>query len=401
MRTRRTPSPRVRGEGRGEGASPLGSNVRERASIDFAARFRIAATPPHPNLLPARRGEGGASGAARRGGWHRREFITLLGGAAAAALLRPRAARAQQPAMKRIGVIMGQAEYSREGRQQGDALREGLQQFGWTDGRNIRIDFHWDVGEPHRAQLIAKDIVAVNPDLIVSHAGPASTALAQLTKTIPIVFVNVADPVGLGLVSSYARPGGNATGFTNFEPSMGGKWVEVLKDLDPGIRRVAILFHPETAPEEGKFYLPSFEAASAALGVESVEAPVHDAAGIEQAIDNFARQPNGAMIAMPDLFTGVNSDLIIRMTVSHQLPFIAAFRTFTDGGGLVSYGSNPIDIFRRGASYVDRILKGEKPADLPVQAPTKFELVINLKTARALGLTVSHDFLLRADDVVE
>ena len=329
----------------------------------------------------------------------RREFITFLGGATAAW---PLPLRAQQPdRMRRISVMMLFSEDDRFGREEADALREGLHDLGWTDDRNIRVDFHWDVGEAGRVQLIAKDIVAGQPDLIVSQASPATAAVAKLTKTIPIVFVTVAEPVALGLVASYARPGGNVTGFSNFEPSMGGKWLEVLKDLDPRIRRIAILFNPETAPAGGKFFLPSFMAAGAALGVEAIQAPVHDAAGIEQAIDALAQEPNGGLVAMADTFTGFNKELMIRSALSHRLPLIGSYRTFADAGALVSYGANPTDQFYRVASYVDRILKGENAADLPVQEPTKFELVISLKTAKALGLTISRDFLLRADDIVE
>jgi putative ABC transport system substrate-binding protein len=329
----------------------------------------------------------------------RREFIALFGGAAVAW---PLAARAQQgERMPRIGVMMALPEDNREGRQQADALREGLQDLGWSDGRNIRIDFHWDVGEPGRAQVIAKDILAALPDLIVSHTVLPTTAVCQLTKSIPIVFVSVPDPVALGFVSSLARPGGNATGFTNFEPSISGKWVEILKDLDPRIRRVAILFNPETAAASGKYYLPSFKAAGDALGIEAIEAPVHNAAEIEQAIDALAREPNSALVTMAEIFTTLNKALIIRLAANDRLPLMCPFRFFTEEGALVSYGISLTDLFHRTATYVDRILKGAKPADLPVQAPTKFEMVINLKTAKALGLTVSHDFLLRADEVIE
>jgi len=240
-----------------------------------------------------------------------------------------------------------------------------------------------------------------NPDLIVSHTISVTTAVFQLTKTIPIVFVNVPDPVALGLVSSFARPGGNVTGFTNFEPSMGGKWVEVLKDLDPHTRRIAILFNAETAPAGGKLYLAPFKTTAAALGIEPIEAPVHNASEIEEAIGSFAREPNGGLVAMSDISTFVNRAIIIRLAANNHLPLIAAFRNFTDDGALVSYGPSIPDIFRRAASYVDRILKGAKPGDLPVQMPNKLELVINLKTAKALGLTVGHDFLLRADEVIE
>jgi putative tryptophan/tyrosine transport system substrate-binding protein len=331
----------------------------------------------------------------------RREFIAL-GSAAAAALIWPRAACAQEPErMRSIGVMMSEAEDDPVGRRRVDALRQGLQELGWTDSQNIRIDLHWDLVAPARVQKIASDIVASRPDLIVSQGSPPTAAALQLTKSIPIVFVNVTAPDGQGFVASYARPGGNVTGFSNFEPSMGGKLVEVLKDLDPRIRRVAMVFNPETAPGGGKFLLPSFHAAGAPLGVEPIEAPLHSAAEIDQAFDAVARAPDGGLVIMPDNFTAANVDLISRSALNHRLPLISAYRYYTDAGGLVSYGIDNIDPFHRAASYVDRILKGEKPADLPVQAPTKYELVVNLKTAKALGLTVSHEFLLRADDTVE
>jgi putative tryptophan/tyrosine transport system substrate-binding protein len=329
----------------------------------------------------------------------RREFITLLGGVAVGRLL---SARAQQPvSMRRIGVMMAFAEDDRGARQQADALRRGLQELGWADGSNIRVDLHWDVRERARAEVIAKDIIAVQPDLIVSHAVTATSAVSRLTKTIPIVFVNVFDPVTLGFVSSFARPGGNITGFTSLEPSLGGKWLEILKDLDPRIWRVAMLFNPETAAAGGKLYLTSFKAAGEALGIETIEARVHDPGGIEKAIDAMARQPNGGLVAMADAFTYANREMIVRLANNNHLPFIAAFRPFTDAGGLISYGIDQFDIFHRAASYVDRILKGAKPADLPVQAPTKYELVINLKTAKAVGLTVPPTLLAVADEVIE
>jgi putative ABC transport system substrate-binding protein len=327
---------------------------------------------------------------------NRRDFITLLGGAAAW----PAAARAQQAdRMRRIGVMMLFPEDNRYGREQADALRRGLQDLGWTDGRNIRIDFHWDIGEPGRAQLIAKDIIAVQPDLIVSQGAAATPAVAGLTKSIPIVFVGITDPVAGGMIPSYARPGSNVTGFSNFEPSMAGKWVEVLKDIDPGIRRAAILFYPDTVLTRP--FLTAFEAAGASLGVEPIEAPVRDIAEIEPAIDAFARQPNGALVGMPESFIGQNIELICRSALSHRLPLIGGYPTYTDTGALVSYGINARDLFHRAAAYVDRILKGAKPADLPAQTPTKFEMVINLKTAKALGLNLSREFLLLADEVIE
>jgi putative tryptophan/tyrosine transport system substrate-binding protein len=329
----------------------------------------------------------------------RRSFLTALGGAAAA-LLRSRAAHAQTT-VKRIAVMMAQPEDNYSVRQEADALRQGLEELGWTGARNIRIDFHWDVSEPARAQMIAKDVIVAQPDLIVSHATPATSAASQLTKTIPIVFVNAGDPVVLGFVANYAHPAGNVTGFTNFEPAMGGKWPEVLKDVDPQIRRIAILFNPETAPAGGTLYLASFKDAGVALGVEPIEAPVHDAAAIEQAIDAFAREPNVGVAAMADNFTVLNREFIVRSALSHRLPLVAPYRSFPEQGGLISYGINTVDMFHSAASYVDRILKGEKPADLPVQAPTKFEMVINLKTAKALGLTVPPSLLAIADDVIE
>jgi putative ABC transport system substrate-binding protein len=329
----------------------------------------------------------------------RRDFIKVVGGSA---VTWPLAARAQQPdRMPRVDVLMGLSEDNPEAPRQADALRAGLKELGWTEGRNIQINFHWRAGERVQAEAIAKQIVASQPDLIVTHTSTASSAAFQLTKAIPIVFVNVSDPIAIGLVSSFARPGGNVTGFTNLEHSMGGKWVEVLTDLDPRIRRVAILFNPETAPTGGKIFLPSFRAASATLGVEPIEAPVHTAAEIEQAIETLARTPHGSLIAMADIFPAQNRGQIISLALTHRLPLIGAYRAFADEGGLASYGVDKFDQFRRVASYVDRILKGAKPADLPVQSPTKLELVINVRTAKALGLTISHDFLLRADEVIE
>jgi putative ABC transport system substrate-binding protein len=329
----------------------------------------------------------------------RRQFITLIGGAAVAW---PLALRAQQPnGMRRVGVIMNLPEADRSGRAQVDALRDGLRDLGWTEGRNIHINFHWDAAEPGRALEVARDIVATRPDLIFSNTTPATAAVVQLTKTIPIVFANVADPVALGFVASYTRPGGNVTGFSAFEPSMGGKWVQILHDIDPRIRRIAILFNPETAPAGGKFFLPAFKAAGTALEVETIEAKVHNASGIEQAIETLSGETGGGLAAMPDTFTGSNRDFITRLALKHRLPLIAAYRVFSDVGGLVSYGPSTTDLARRAASYVDRILKGEKAAELPIQAPTKFELVINLGTAKALGLTMPPTLLAQADEIIE
>jgi putative tryptophan/tyrosine transport system substrate-binding protein len=296
---------------------------------------------------------------------------------------------------------MNLPEADRSGRAQANALRDGLRELGWMEGRNIHIDFHWDAAEPGRALEVAREIVATRPDLICSIATPATAAVVQSTKTIPIVFANVADPVALGFVASYTRPGGNVTGFNSFEPSMGGKWVEILHDLDPRIRRIKILFNPDTAPAGGKFFLPPFKAAGTALGIETIEAQAHNTPEVEQAIETLAGETGGGLAAMPDTFTGSNRDFIVRLALKHRLPLVAAYRVFSDVGGLVSYGPNTADLARRAASYVDRILKGEKAADLPIQAPTKLELVINLRTAKALGLTVPPTLLVQADDVIE
>jgi putative ABC transport system substrate-binding protein len=327
----------------------------------------------------------------------RREFIGLVSGAAAW----PLAVRAQRSdAMRRIGLMISVPEDDRSGRGQADALLEGLRGLGWNEGRNIRIDLY-GIAEPSRALAVAKDLVAKQPELICSIATPATAAVVQATKTIPIVFANVADPVSLGFVASYARPGGNVTGFSAFEPSIGSKWVEILRDLDPRIQRITLLFNPDTAPGRGDFFLPSFRAAGTAFGVETVEARVHDAAGVEQAIDALAGKSRGGLVVLPDAFTGSNRNLIIRLALNHRLPSVAGYRTFPDAGGLISYGSNSSDLARHAATYVDRILKGEKPADLPIQAPTKLEMVINLKTAKAIGLTVPPALLTRADEIIE
>jgi putative ABC transport system substrate-binding protein len=327
----------------------------------------------------------------------RREFITLVGGATAW----PFIANGQQPdPLRRVALILSVPADDRPGRAQAEALREGLQELGWTEGRNIQIDLH-GIAEPGQALGIAKDVVANRPEVICSLASPGTVAVVQVTKTIPIVFGNVADPVALGLVTSYARPGGNVTGFSAFESSIGGKWVEILRDFDTRIRRITILFNPNTAPARGKYFLPSFKTAGKALGLETVEAQVYDAAGIEQAIEVLSSEASGGLVVMPDAFTGLNRDLIIQLAAKRQLPLIAGYRSFSDFGGLVSYGPSIINLAYRTASYVDRILRGEKPAELPIQAPTKFEMVINLGTAKALGLAVPPTLLAQANDVIE
>ncbi len=329
----------------------------------------------------------------------RREFITLLGGAAAAW---PLAARAQQPErMRRIGVLMAYAESDREGQACVAAFREGLQKLGWTEGRNIRIDTRWATpGDAEAMQRFAKELVALQPDLILSHNTPTTAALLQQTRTIPIIFANVSDPVGSGFVASFPRPGGNVTGFTNMEPTMAGKWLELLKEIAPRVNRVAFLFNPATAPY-AEYYLNPFKAAAASFAVEAIAAPVRDTSELESVIAAQAREPNGGLIVMPDTFTTAHRAEITSLAARYRLPAVYPFRFFTELGGLLSYGNDLLDNFRRAATYADRILKGAKPSELPVQAPVKFELVINLKTAKALGLDVPLHLQQRADEVIE
>jgi putative ABC transport system substrate-binding protein len=329
----------------------------------------------------------------------RRAFITLIGGAAAAW---PLGARAQQSErMRRIGVLMGAfAESDREGQTFVAAFREGLQKSGWTEGRNIRIDTRWVAGETEGMQRLAKELVALQPDLIVSANTPTTAALLQQTRTIPIIFVNVADPVGSGFVASLSRPGGNITGFITMEPTMGGKWLELLKEIAPPVTRVALLFNPATATYFD-IYLKPFKAAALSFGVEAIAAPVHDSSDIESVLAAQVREPNGGLIVVPDVFLIAHRETITSLAARYRLPAVYPFRMFTDVGGLLSYGNELIDNYRRTASYVDRILKGEKPNELPVQIPVKFELVINLKTAKALGLEVPLFLQQRADEVIE
>jgi putative ABC transport system substrate-binding protein len=328
----------------------------------------------------------------------RRAFIGLLGGAAAAW---PLAARAQQPGgMRRIGVLMAYAESDSEGQAWVAAFREGLQKLGWTEGRNIRIDIRWGALDAESMQRFAKELVALQPDLILSQNTPTTVALLQQTRTIPIIFANVADPVGSGFVASFPRPGGNVTGFINVEPTVAGKWLELLKEIAPRVNRVALLFNPATAPHF-EYWLNPFKAAAASFGVEPIVAPVRDMSELESVVAAQAREPNGGLIVMPDSFTNVHRAEIISLAARYRLPAVYGYRFFADLGGLLSYGNHPPDNFRRAATYADRILKGAKPGELAVQAPVKFELVINLKTARALGLDVPLSLQQRADEVIE
>jgi putative ABC transport system substrate-binding protein len=328
----------------------------------------------------------------------RREFITLLGAAAAW----PLAARAQQPErMRRIGVLMGYPESDSEAQTKIAAFRDGLQKLGWTEGRNTRIDTRWATpADAESMERFAKELVALQPDLILSSTTPTTAALLQQTRTIPIVFATVADPVGSGFVASFPRPGGNVTGFVVFEASLAGKWLELLKEIVPRVNRITFLFNPATATY-AEFYLNPFKAAAESFAVEAIAAPVRDRSELESVVSAQAREPNGGLIVMPDSFTDLHRAEIASLATRYRLPAVYPRRIFTEVGGLLSYGIDQLDNFRLAATYADRILKGEKPADLPVQAPTKFELVINLKTAKMLGLEVPPTLLARADEVIE
>jgi putative ABC transport system substrate-binding protein len=329
----------------------------------------------------------------------RREFITLLGAAAASW---PLAARAQQGEhMRRIGVLMAYAESDPEAQAWVAAFREGLQKLGWTEGRNIRIDTRWTTPDDAEAmQRFAKDLVALQPDLIVSNNTPTTAALLRQSRTIPIIFALVADPVSPGFVANFPRPGGNVIGFITMEPTMSGKWLELLKEIAPRVTRVAGLFNPATVPH-AEYWLHPFKAAAASFAVEAIAAPVHDRSELESVIAAQAREPNGGLIVMPGAFMTAHRAEVTSLAARYRLPAISPYRFYTELGGLLSYGYDQLDNFRRAATYADRILKGAKPSELPVQAPVKFELVINLKTAKALGLDVPSLLRQRADEVIE
>ena len=325
----------------------------------------------------------------------RRKFLAALGGAAAAW---PLAARAQQAErVRRIGVLMNVGADDPEGQARIVAFVQGLQQSGWSDGRNVRIDIRWGGGDPERIRKYAAELVALAPDAILATNTMVVGPLQQATHTVPIVFVQVIDPVGAGIVSTLARPGGNTTGFTVFEYGMCGKWVELLKEIAPGVRRVAVLRDLAT----GIAQLAAIQAVAPSFSVELSVIGVQDADEIESAVAAFARSPNGGLIVTASPLALIYRELISMLAARHRLPAVYSFRYFVTAGGLISYGPNSIDPYRRAAGYIDRILKGEKPAELPVQAPTKYELVINLKTARALGLEVPATLLARADEVIE
>jgi putative ABC transport system substrate-binding protein len=327
----------------------------------------------------------------------RREFITLLGGAAAAL---PLAARAQQPQrMRRVGVLIGLTADDPELLTRIGALLQALEQMGWTDGRNIRIEYRWGSADAERIRKHAGELVALAPDVLLAAGTPTVSALQHVTRTVPIVFVGVADPVGGGLVASLASPGGNTTGFTVYEYAISGKWLELLKEAAPRIQRAAILRDSDTIAGGGQF--GAIQSLAPTLGVEVSPVNVHDAEKIERAVTAFARSPNGGIIVTGSPLTTFHRDLIVTLAARQRLPAVYPYRFFVTGGGLISYGPDVTDQYRRAAGYIDRILKGEKPADLPVQQPTKYELVVNLKTAKTLGLEIPATVLARADEVIE
>ena len=328
----------------------------------------------------------------------RREVIALFGGAAASSLLQPRAARALQPERtRRIAVLMNVAADLGQPRVTG--FQQALQQLGWIDGHNVQVDVRWGENDVDRDRKYAAELLALAPDVILASGTPSVAALQRVTRTLPIVFVGVSDPVGAGVVDSLARPGGNATGFMNFEYSLSGKWLELLKQIAPGLTRAAVLRDATNPAGSAEFGV--IQAAAQLLGVELSPVGVRDAGEIERSVAAFAGSANGGLVVAPSASVSIHHELIIALAARHKLPAVYVYRFMVTGGGLISYGPNPVDQYRGAAGYVDRILKGEKPADLPVQAPTKYELVVNLKTAKALGLTIPPSVLTRADEVIE
>jgi len=327
----------------------------------------------------------------------RRAFISLLSGAAVAW---PLAAQAQQAErVRRVGVLMNLTADDLEASPRVTALAQGLQQSGWTVGRNVRIDYRWGAVDADHSRRYAAELVALASDVILASGSPTVAALQQATRTVPIVFVNIVDPVGAGFVDSLAQPGGNATGFILYEYGLSAKWLELLKEIAPELKRVAVLREALVASGIGQ--LAVIQAAAPSFGVEVRPVSVRDANEIERAVTAFARSSNGGLIVTGSTLTAVHRDLIIALAARHRLPGVYPFRYYATSGGMISYGPDTTDPFRRAAGYVDRILKGAQPADLPVQAPTKYELVINLKTAKALGIDVPPTLIARADEVIE
>ena len=326
----------------------------------------------------------------------RREFITALVGAAAW----PVAARGQQSGeTRRIGALIAFAKDDPETEERLAAFRQGLAKRGWVEGRNIHIDYRFAAGRGDQFPVFAKELVAMQPDVILGHTPGGTVALQRETHTIPIVFVNVSDPIGMGFIATLPRPGGNLTGVLHYEATIVGKWLAMLKEIAPRLTRAALLANPKVSSYQ--YFLRSAEATAPALGIDLTDSPVQTAADIERAIEALARTPNNGLILPPDASTIVHRDLVVALAARHRLPAVYALKTFVTAGGLMSYGTDQNDLFRLAASYIDRILRGEKPSDVPVQQPTKFELVVNLKTAKTLGLTVPDTVLARADEVIE
>ena len=330
----------------------------------------------------------------------RRDFIRLCGGAVALAGLRPFAARAQQTRVRRIGFLMALPEHDPAAQGEIDALQQGLRQAGWTAGSNVTIDYRWPGSDVDRVGVAAAELVALRPDLLIARSTPSTAALLRETRTIPIVFVQVAEPIGSGFVASLARPGGNVTGFTNFELSIGGKWLELLKEVSPGLKRVGFMYNPQTAPFAGLF-ITSSEAAARSLGIEGIAKPVQSATDIDAVLDTLGREANAGLVCIPDTSNTSHRDVIIAAAARNRVPAVYAFNDFARAGGLMVYAVDTTDLLRRAGGYADRIFKGASPAELPVQQPTKFTLAVNLKTAKALGLDVPQSVLVRADDVIE
>jgi ABC-type uncharacterized transport system substrate-binding protein len=327
----------------------------------------------------------------------RREFITLLGGAAATW---PLAARAQQAErVRRIGVLMNFAENDPEAKSRLAALRHGLERRGWSEGRNVHLDYRFTAVSAERTEVLAKELVALHPDVILANSSAVAVVLQRETRAIPIVFVNVSDPIGLGFIASLARPGGNFTGVLHLEASIVGKWLAMLKEIAPSLTRAALMGNPKTTSFD--YFVQSAQATATSLAIELVPAHVETSADIERSIEAFARVPDGGLVLPPDSTTIAHRDLVIALAARHRLPAVYPIQLFVAAGGLMSYGTDQNDMFRLAASYIDRILRGDKPADLPAQAPTKFETAVNLKTAKALGLTVPPGLLLAADEVIE
>ena len=327
----------------------------------------------------------------------RREFVTLVGGAAAWPFL----VGAQGNAIRRLGVVMNYAETDPEAKRFLAAFTEKLAELGWIDGRNLRMDVRWAPGSLDRMRAFAKELVELHPDVILANSTPVTAEFQRETRTIPIVFVVVSDPVGSGFVASLPRPGGNITGFSNAEPTLPGKWLELLTEIKPSLQRVAMMFNPDTAPYVSSYYLPLFKAAAQSRNMTPITAPVHNDVEIETVITSLGRDPGSGLLVMPDNFVEIHRTQIIASAARNNVPAIYQLLVQVEDGGLLSYGSDFADIFRRAAPYVDRILRGTMPSDLPVQMPTKYNLAINAKTAKALGLTVPPTLLATADEVIE